>query len=79
MLVAYESGRGFCALAGGILVGIGEHYEEPFHVEERQCTHVGAPRCEFLVTKFEVATPSETTAERTPRVQNPSRSISNRD
>lgn len=49
--VAYESDRGLCALARGLLEGVGDYYGESFRVEQRRCMHHDAPRCEFLVTR----------------------------
>lgn len=62
-LVAYESDRGLCALAEGVLVGVGEHYDERFLVDQRVCVHDGASHCEFVVRT--VDDPRTTEAETT--------------
>ena len=49
--VAYESDRGLCALARGLLEGVADYYDEPLFVEQRRCVHAGAPRCVFVVTR----------------------------
>lgn len=51
VVVAYGSERELCPLAEGLLVGVGEHYDETLTVEEYRCVHEGEPRCEFLVTR----------------------------
>ena len=47
--VAYESDRGLCSLARGLLEGVADYYDEPLLVEQRRCVHAGAPRCVFVV------------------------------
>lgn len=51
VLVTYSSDRQLCDVARGILVGIGEHYDESWTVAEMQCMHDGHSRCELLVTR----------------------------
>lgn len=53
--VAYESDRGLCALARGLLEGVADYYDEPLFVEQRRCVDEGAPRCVFVVTREELA------------------------
>jgi hypothetical protein len=38
-----------CALAKGILLGLGDHYGEPVHVTETGCQTEGHPGCTFAV------------------------------
>jgi len=47
--LAYESDRGLCALAEGILDGVGAYMNEPLRVEHRRCVHDGAERCEMVI------------------------------
>jgi predicted hydrocarbon binding protein len=49
VLVRYESDRGLCDLAEGLLYGIADHYGAELAVEERRCMHEGAEDCELLV------------------------------
>ncbi|RKD93865.1 heme-NO-binding protein [Halopiger aswanensis] len=49
--LAYESDRGLCALARGLLEGIADYYDEPLHIEQRRCMHEGADCCVFVVTR----------------------------
>lgn len=47
--VHYRSSRQFCRVARGILVAVGEHYDERITVSETRCTHDGAEACEFSI------------------------------
>lgn len=46
----YRSDRQLCHLARGIIEGVGEHFDESFHIEEPSCTRNGDEYCEFVVT-----------------------------
>ena len=49
--VVYTSRRGLCALAHGIIEGIGAHYEEDISVEQITCTQNGDAFCTFRVKR----------------------------
>lgn len=51
VVVEYDSDRQLCDVAVGIVQGVGEFYDEPLEVDERQCMHDGARRCELVVTR----------------------------
>lgn len=51
--VVYSSPRGLCALANGILQGLGDYFAEDLQVVENTCRHKGDPFCTFTVTKIE--------------------------
>ncbi|WP_226007972.1 heme NO-binding domain-containing protein [Natrinema salinisoli] len=51
VVVRYNSDRQLCEVAIGILVGIGEFYDESYTVTESQCMHDGAPKCEIVVER----------------------------
>ncbi|WP_254528435.1 heme NO-binding domain-containing protein [Natrinema gelatinilyticum] len=48
VLVTYGSRRGLCAVALGLLEGIGDYYDEPLEVFEHRCRHEGASSCELV-------------------------------
>ena len=48
--IHYASPRRLCAMAKGILRGIGSHYGEPLVVVETSCMHAGANACTLVVT-----------------------------
>jgi hypothetical protein len=45
----YASRRGLCALAEGLILGVGEWYGTPLNVRQSECSHRGAPECIFHV------------------------------
>lgn len=47
--VTYGSERELCALAKGLLRGVGDYYDEEFEVEEPTCMLDGDDQCEILV------------------------------
>ena len=49
--VVYSSQRGLCALAKGILKGLGNVFDEELTVVENTCVHKGDPFCTFTVSK----------------------------
>jgi len=49
--VVYSSQRGLCALAKGILQGLGDVFDEELSVVKNTCTHKGDPFCTFTITK----------------------------
>lgn len=51
VVVEYGSDRRLCAVAVGILEGIGEFYDESYTITEQQCMHDGAPKCEIDVAR----------------------------
>ncbi len=59
--VVYSSQRGLCALAHGILQGLGDVFDEELTVVQNTCVHKGDPFCTFTVTKVShvAETPSE--------------------
>lgn len=46
----YESKRNLCDVAKGIAVGAAKHYGEALLVQEQQCMHEGATRCQIRLT-----------------------------
>lgn len=50
VVIHYASPRRLCAMAKGILRGIGTHYGESFDVVETACMHTGATTCTLVVT-----------------------------
>jgi len=48
--VQYDSEKGMCAVARGIILGVGNHYDEPLLVQEEACTLDGDDQCELEVT-----------------------------
>lgn len=51
LLLAYESHRGLCAFAEGLILGTGDHYQEQLVVDQPECTLRGDARC-ILRTSF---------------------------
>lgn len=51
--VTYRSDRELCALAKGLISGVGDYYGEPLSVREQSCMLDGDDRCELLVTRAE--------------------------
>ena len=49
--ITYGSERQLCALAKGLIRGVGDHYDEPLSVREPFCMLDGDERCEILVTR----------------------------
>lgn len=49
--LTYESARRLCALARGIVRGVGEHYAEVLRVNETRCMLRGDAACEFLIVQ----------------------------
>lgn len=47
--VVYGSERELCALAKGLLAGVGNYYDEEFDISEEACMLDGDDRCELLV------------------------------
>jgi predicted hydrocarbon binding protein len=56
--VVYSSQRGLCALANGILQGLGDVFDEDLTVVENTCTHKGDPFCTFTITKASQLVPA---------------------
>lgn len=50
LVVHYRSERGLCALAEGMILGTGTHYDESVTVEHVACAHEGADHCILNVT-----------------------------
>jgi predicted hydrocarbon binding protein len=51
LTIYYTSERRLCALAIGLIRGVGRHYGEPVSIVERTCMLRGAPACEFVVRR----------------------------
>lgn len=49
--VIYDSPRRLCAVAKGIIRGVGEHYKEQLILRETSCMHVGAVACTIEVDR----------------------------
>lgn len=49
VVVRYRSRRQLCAAAKGILMAIGDYYDERLAISETRCRHDGADECEFSV------------------------------
>ncbi|WP_410765569.1 heme NO-binding domain-containing protein [Haloferax sp. DFSO60] len=47
--VIYRSERQFCHLARGLILGVSDHFDEPYEISEPTCMHEGDGECEFLV------------------------------
>lgn len=47
--VTYTSERELCALAKGLIRGVGNYYDERFEIEEETCMLDGGGQCEILV------------------------------
>jgi hypothetical protein len=50
LVMTYNSGRRFCALAVGFMEGAAAYYGETVSVDQIQCMHRGGPVCEYRVT-----------------------------
>lgn len=48
--LSYDSPRRLCALARGIMRGVGQHYGETLVIRQPACVVRGDPLCEFVVT-----------------------------
>ncbi|MGQ0537366.1 MAG: heme NO-binding domain-containing protein [Gemmatimonadaceae bacterium] len=51
VVIRYSSPRRLCAVAKGIIRGVGQHYGETLTVEETSCMHEGAQECTLVVTR----------------------------
>ena len=49
--ITYGSERELCALAKGLIRGVGEYYGEPLTVQEPSCMLDGDEQCEILVSR----------------------------
>jgi predicted hydrocarbon binding protein len=49
--VEYRSHRQLCAVAKGLVIGVGEYLDDPLEVEERTCMHEGDDQCELVVER----------------------------
>lgn len=50
-IIVYQSPRRLCPIAIGLIVGVGDHLDEPLSVTERRCMHDGDGQCELLVER----------------------------
>ena len=50
IVLEYESPRGLCSLAHGLMLGVGDRFDQPLDVEQSECRHVGDGRCLFRVS-----------------------------
>jgi hypothetical protein len=51
VIVVYQSGRRLCPVAKGLVLGVGDHYDEPLSVTENRCMHERADVCELVVER----------------------------
>lgn len=49
LLLGYQSPRGLCSFAEGLLDGTADRYNETVHIEQPTCVHEGADHCEILI------------------------------
>lgn len=49
--VEYRSERGLCALAKGLIKGVGVEYDDPLEITEHECMHTGDDRCVLVVRR----------------------------
>lgn len=55
LLLRYDSPRGLCSFAEGILEGVGNLYGEKVTIDQPQCVHKGDPHCDLiLITEGQV-------------------------
>jgi hypothetical protein len=47
----YNSPRRLCVLLGGMLRGVGDHYEEKLRIQEIECVHHGGTECVFEIER----------------------------
>jgi predicted hydrocarbon binding protein len=52
--IKYSSDRKMCALAVGIITGLGKHYGEKISIQQTRCMLKGDPACEIEVAQAEV-------------------------
>ncbi len=52
VILIYSSPRKLCALAVGMIKGLGKHFDEEVSVQHSTCMHRGAPQCEIVVRSF---------------------------
>lgn len=50
LLLRYNSGRGLCSFAEGLLEGTADLYGETITVEQPACVHEGDPHCDLVLT-----------------------------
>ena len=50
LIMLYRSPRALCALAEGLIEGVGAHFDEPIETRQLECTHLGAPLCRIECT-----------------------------
>lgn len=51
LVLTYHSHRRLCHVVRGIVRGIGEKFDEKFHIEETQCMHSGAQECVMRINR----------------------------
>jgi hypothetical protein len=52
IVLIYSSPRKLCALAVGMIKGLGKHFNEEVSVQHTSCMHRGAAACEIVVRSF---------------------------
>jgi predicted hydrocarbon binding protein len=52
VVLIYSSPRKLCALAVGMIKGLGKHFNEEVSVQHTTCMHRGAAACEIVVRSF---------------------------
>lgn len=60
--VRYSSPRRLCALARGMLLGVGDRFRTPLEVTESACTRTGSASCLLEVARVRVVPPAPRTA-----------------
>ncbi|MFC6961885.1 heme NO-binding domain-containing protein [Halocatena marina] len=49
--IIYDSDRKLCHFARGLMVGIGQYFNDPLRIEEPSCMHNGDNQCRFVVSR----------------------------
>lgn len=49
LVMEYDSPRGLCSLAHGLMLGAGDHFGDLVEIEHGECRHRGDSRCVFTV------------------------------
>lgn len=59
VVLIYSSPRKLCALAVGMIKGLGKHFNEEVSVQQTTCMHRGAAACEIVVRSFSASTETD--------------------
>lgn len=49
--IVYGSDRKLCHFARGLIIGIGQYFDDPLTIEETSCMHNGNKHCRFVVSR----------------------------